>query len=786
MSSAIEKYIRAANHLTAAQIFLQDNFMMERDLTFNDVKPRLLGHWGSGPGVNFVYAHLSSFIKRTGQEMMFVLGPGHAFPALQANLFMEGTLSERYPDIPQNIEGIAQICRTFSWPYGFPSHSNPGTPGVILEGGELGYSLSTAYGAALDNPDLMVACLVGDGEAETGPLSAAWHLNKIVNPRTSGVVLPILHLNGYKISAPTVFGRMSNYELLALFSGYGYQPRIVDVTDPDVDPHSTMQEALDWAHDLVLEARNAITTTALRMPMIIFRNEKGWGGVAQLNGKKIAGNCLSHQVVLTEAKTDPTQLTLLNDWLHSYRFDELFDAGMGFGDYVHEVLPEYQLRMGATKHALGGDPVYQPLVLPAIEEFAEDATRPGTIGSSSMRRAGLYLNEVFKLNAGAKNFRMMSPDETYSNKLDQVFETTSRAWMWPIHDWDMDLSQDGRVMEMLSEHNLQGLTQGYVLTGRHAVFASYEAFVQVVVSMMDQYAKFLKHARNTPWRGPIPSLNYILTSSGWRQDHNGFSHQNPGFLDDALRREGDFVNVYFPPDGNATLAVLERALSSTKEINIIVAGKTLEPRWLTPDKAREQVDKGLAIWDFASDEDPDVVLVGIGDYPTKEVVAAIDLVKQELPDTRLRCVNVSALTSCGFGHDGACLSHDAFEQYFTADKPVILNFHGYPETIKSVLFNYTQHPDRFTIRGYIEQGSTTTPFDMHVRNKTSRYHLVMEVARLLSLRGRISREQANEVTQKYQAKVDANTEYSKANGIDMPEIDAWEWGVKTDERKVEA
>ncbi|PID32051.1 phosphoketolase [Candidatus Saccharibacteria bacterium] len=786
MSSSIEKYIRAANHLTAAQIFLQDNFMLDRDLTFDDVKPRLLGHWGSGPGVNFVYAHLSSFIKRTGQEMMFVLGPGHAFPSLQANLFMEGTLSERYTDIQQNLNGISTICRTFSWPYGFPSHSNPGTPGVILEGGELGYSLSTSYGAALDNPDLMVACLVGDGEAETGPLAAAWHLNKIVNPRTSGVVLPILHLNGYKISAPTVFGRMSNYELMALFSGYGYQPRIVDVTDPDVDPHTAMQEALDWSHMVVRELRESPDRVSPRLPMIIFRNEKGWSGVKSLNGRKVEGNCLSHQVVLTEAKHNPEQLAMLNEWLHSYRFNELFDPEMGFGDFVHDVLPDYQLRMGATKHAIGGDPVYKPLELPSIEEFSEDASVPGTIGSSSMRRAGLYLNEVFKLNASNENFRLMSPDETYSNKLDKVFESTPRAWMWPIRDWDIDLDQEGRVMEMLSEHNLQGLTQGYVLTGRHAIFASYEAFVQVVVSMMDQYAKFLKHARHTAWRGPVPSLNYILTSSGWRQDHNGFSHQNPGFLDDALRREGEFVNVYFPPDGNSTLAVLERVMSSTKQINIIVAGKTLEPRWLTPEKAREQVNRGIAVWDFASDENPDVVLAGIGDYPTKEVVAAIDIVKQEFPDARLRCVNVSALTSRGFGHNGVCIDHETFEKYFTADKPVILNFHGYPETIKSILFNYTQHPDRFTIRGYIEEGSTTTPFDMHVRNKTSRFHLVMEVARLLAQRGRITRDQENDIFMRYQQKIEDNKEYSKAHGLDLPEIDAWQWGVKTDERKVEA
>lgn len=772
--SAIEQYLRAANYLTAAQIFLKDNFLMERDLTFDDVKSRLLGHWGSGPGVNFVYAHLNQFVRERDQDMMFVLGPGHAFPALQANLFMEGTLEKYYPEAPRTYDGIAHICRQFSWPYGFPSHSNPGTPGVILEGGELGYSLSTSYGAVLDNPNLMVACLVGDGEAETGPLAGAWHLNKLVNPRTNGTVLPILHLNGYKISAPTIFGRMSNYELMALFSGYGYQPRIVDATKDDEDPHEAMQNALRWAHDLVQEIR-ASEGPSQHMPMIIFRNEKGWSGVKELNGHKIAGNCLSHQVVLTEAKTDPAQLALLNEWLHSYNFRELFDRERGFGDYVHEIVPRDEKLIGNTPHARGGDAVYKPLVLPTIEQFAEDATVPGTIGSSSMIRAGEYLNEVFKLNADAKNFRLMSPDETYSNKLDKVFESTTRSWQWPIREWDIDLDVDGRVLEMLSEHNLQGATQGYVLTGRHAVFASYEAFVQVVASMMDQYAKFLKQSLKVAWRGPVPSLNYILTSSGWRQDHNGFSHQNPGFIDDALRREGDFVNVYFPADGNTTLAVLERCLSSTQKINLIAAGKTLEPRWLTPELARKQMETGIMTWDFASDPDPEIVLVGIGDYPTKEVMATIAVIKNDLPDVRVRCVNVSALTSRSLGQAGSDLTRGEFENYFTADKPVILNFHGYPETIKAILFNYTHHPDRFEVRGYIENGSTTTPFDMHVRNRTSRYHLATEAVKRLAAMGRISQEQADQLALHYQQKIDENTAYIKANGIDIPEIEDWQW-----------
>lgn len=774
-SESIEKYLRAANYLTAAQIFLQDNFMMERELTFDDVKPRLLGHWGSGPGINFAYAHLSMLARNHQQRMMFVLGPGHGFPALQANLLLEGSLSKYYPEIQPNLDGIAKICRGFSWPYGFPSHSNPGTPGVILEGGELGYSLSTSYGAVMDNPDLIVGCLVGDGEAETGPLAGAWHLNKLINPRTDGVVLPILHLNGYKISAPTVFGRMSNYELMTLFSGYGYHPRIVDATKAE-DPNAEMQEALEWAYQLIQEVRESKDTVSPHMPMIIMRTHKGWSGVKELDGDKIEGNCLSHQVVLSEAKTDEKQLALLNEWLQAYRFDELFSPDMGFGDFVKDVISDDpELRMGNCHNAHGGSQVYTPLNLPDVTDFTEDATIPGTIGSSSMIRVGMYLEEVFKRNAENKNFRLMSPDETYSNKLDKVFGTVSRAWQWPIREWDKDLSQNGRVMEMLSEHNLQGLTQGYVLTGRHAMFASYEAFIQVVVSMMDQYAKFLKHARDIPWRGDIASLNYILTSSGWRQDHNGFSHQNPGFIDDVLRREGDFVNVYFPPDANSSLVTVRTMLSSKKEINVIVAGKTLEPRWLTPELAERQVEAGVMTWDFASDDEPDFVMTGIGDYPMKESMAAVELIKREDPSLRVRTVCISALTSSGIGRGGYCMDKNEFDQIFTADKPVIFNFHGYPETMKAILFSYLHHPERFDIRGYVEQGSTTTPFDMHVRNKTSRYHLVIAAFEALQKSGRVTLEDTQVIREKYQAMIDTNTEYIKANGIDLPELDDWVW-----------
>jgi xylulose-5-phosphate/fructose-6-phosphate phosphoketolase len=769
----IDKFKRAANYLTTAQIFLQDNFLLERPLTPDDIKPRLLGHWGSCPGVSMAYVHLNRLIKKYGQEMMFVLGPGHAFPALQANLFLEGSLGEFYPQATQTYEGIEYICRNFSWPYGFPSHSNPGTPGVILEGGELGYSISNSYGAALDNRNLIVACLVGDGEAETGPLAASWHINKLVNPKTNGTVLPILHLNGYKISAPTVFGRMSDDELKALFWGYGYEPRLVSGDNLD----EQMEEALDWAHHLIWSIKESPDTpVAPRMPMIIMRTLKGWSGVKELSGQKIEGNCLSHQVVLTEAKTDPEQLQMLEDWLRSYRFDELFNRETGFGDFIKEIIPDGSMRMGMSKHAHGGDSVYKPLVLPPVEQFAEDAAKPGTIGSSSMIRSGLYLNEVFKLNQDSRNFRFMSPDETYSNKLDGVFQQTSRGWIWPYESWDKDMSPDGRAMEMLSEQNLQGITQGYVLTGRHAVFSSYEAFIQVVSSMMDQYAKFVKHAIEIEWRGLFPSLNYILTSSGWRQDHNGFSHQNPGFIDDVLRRHAGFVDVYFPADGNSTLVTLERMLSSTQQVNVMVAGKTLEPRWLTVESARKQLQAGIMTWDFASDNNPDLVMAGIGDYPTKEALAAIDLIKSDLPDIRLRFVNISSITGRGIGQGKKCISKDEFESHFTTDKPVVCNFHGYPETLEAVLFNYVNDASRFDVRGYIEIGSTTTPFDMHVRNKTSRYHLVMAAIEKLAKTRCISQVEADLLIDKYQDKIDENTEYIKQHGIDMAEIDEWQWG----------
>ncbi len=770
---SIKQYVQAANYLSACQIYLQDNVLLKNRLEPQHIKPRLLGHWGTCPGINFVYAHLNHFIKRHSVSTIFVLGPGHGFPALQANLFLEGTLQEYYPDATHTENGIRYISQQFSWPYGFPSHSNPGAPGVIVEGGELGYALSTSYGAILDNPELLAVCLVGDGEAETGATATAWHLNKFIDPAHNGSVLPILHLNGYKISGPTIFGRMTDKELKMLFSGYGYEPFIVE----GFNVYKKMYAALDACYEKIRRiqhaARNGERIVSPRFPMIILKTPKGWTGVKTLRGNKIEGNHLSHQVVAPDAKTDKEELKALQKWLASYKFQNLFNAESGFVETVKDIIPEAHLRMGANSHVFPKK-MRKELILPDITQFTEEVPEPGTIGSSSMRRTGLYLNEVLKLNTSQRNFRIMSPDETYSNKIDAVFNTTTRAFVWPLKPWDKDISSDGRVMEMLSEHSLQGLAQGYILTGRHAVFASYEAFVQVVSSMADQYAKFLKIAREIPWRGDVSSFNYILTSSGWRQEHNGFSHQNPGFIGDMLEKKGCLIKIFFPPDGNSTLATLKKCLASKNGINIIVAGKTLEPRWLTPEEAEEELTRGLMIWKFASDENPDIVISAIGDYLTKEALAAIYYIKQELPEVRTRFVNILELSALGLGDTECMVPFSDFDDYFTHDKPVIFNYHGYPDHLKPFLFD-KGGADRFMVKGYIENGSTTTPFDMHVRNETSRFHLAIDAFKILAKHNTIPEHTSQILIQKYKKKLEEHCEYIKAHGVDPEEIEQWQW-----------
>ncbi|HXK35192.1 MAG TPA: phosphoketolase family protein [Candidatus Paceibacterota bacterium] len=771
---AIKKYVRAANYISAAQIYLQDNILLEQPMAFDDIKPRLLGHWGTCPGINFVYANLNYLIKKHEAEMLFVLGPGHGFPALQANLFIEGTLKNYYPQALENEAGLRYIAKNFSWPYGFPSHSSPGTPGVILEGGELGYALATSFGAVLDNPRLIAACVIGDGEAETGATAASWHLSKFIDPATNGAVLPILHLNGYKISGPTIFGRMTNKELKSLFYGYGYTPLIIEGKNIYAKALKTFEKSYQMIREIQKKARKNKNIKPPRFPMIILKTPKGWTGIKEIDGKKIEGNYASHQVVAPNAKTDEKERRLVEEWLRSYEFSELFDKEKGFSAEIKSIIPPPDLCLGENKHAGSGGGFYKPLKLPAPEKFSEDASVPGTIGSSSMRRAGLYLNEVFLLNEKEKNFRFFCPDETYSNKLDAIFDKTSRGFVWPILPQDKDLSRTGRVIEILSEHCLQGLFQGYILSGRHGVFASYEAFIQIVTSMADQYAKFLKQASEIPWRGDVGSLNYILTSSGWRQEHNGFSHQNPGFIDDMLQRRGCFTNVYFPPDANSTLIALETALTSKNSINIIVAGKTQEPRWLTPKLGREEIEKGLMIWDFASDENPDIVIGALGDYLTKEALAAISIVKQEAPKIKVRFVNIMTLSNLGVGNQ-VCKVPPIFEDYFTSDKPVIFNFHGYPQTLKQVLFDYMESSKRFSVHGYMESGSTTTPFDMQVRNETSRYHLAIEVFAKMAEQKVIDKTLADNLVKKYREKLKDHGEFIKINGVDPDEIEKWQW-----------
>ncbi len=770
---SIKKYVRAADYLVVSQLYLRDNFLLERKLTFNDIKPRLLGHWGTCPGINFVYANLNYLIKKHKADMLFVLGPGHGFPALQANLFLEGALGKYYPQARHSEEGIAYISKNFSWPYGFPSHSNPGAPGVILEGGELGYALATSYGAAMDNPDLIVTCLVGDGEAETGPTATAWHLNKFLDPATSGAVLPILHLNGYKISGPTIFGRMSNKELRSLFYGYGYEPHIIEGRNIYEKMADILEKSYQSIKSIQESARNG-GSDFYRWPMIILKTPKGWTGIKKLHGQKIEGNCLSHQIVAPNAAKDKSELKAIEKWLRSYNFSELFDKNNGFSEEVRSIIPEEGLKMGESRHAFGGSAAMKPLALPDVGPFSEEAKPAGVVGSSSMRRTGEFLKEVFRLSESDRNFRLFSPDETYSNKLDAVFGVTGRVFMLPQKPWDKDMSRNGRVVEMLSEHSLQGLMQGYVLTGRHAIFASYEAFVQIIASMADQYAKFLKVARETPWRGDIPSLNYILTSSGWRQEHNGFSHQNPGFINEMLQRQDCFVRVFFPPDGNSALVTLKSCLASRNGINVIVAGKTLEPRWLTVEQAEKEMESGLMIWDFASDPNPDIVLAAVGDYLTKEALAAVDIIKDEAPEIKVRFVNIMELSALGVGN-AECRAPFSFEEYFTSDKPIIFNFHGYPQTLKQTLFDYQKVAGRISVHGYIENGSTTTPFDMHVLNKTSRYHLAMEAFDMMAARNVLNGEKGRQLVVKYEQKLTDHLEFIKKHGVDPEEIENWTW-----------
>ena len=772
----IKKFIRAANYLTVSQIFLQDNFLLERSLTFEDIKPRLLGHWGSCPGVNHVYAHLLNMQKqldfaKSDLKTAFMLGPGHAFPALQANLFLEETLSKFDINVARNLSGIKYISKNFSWPGGFPSHASPFTPGVILEGGELGYSLSTAFGAVLDNPNLVITTLIGDGEAETGTIAASWHLNKLIDPVENGVVLPILHLNGYKISGPTIFGSMSDFELIQFFHGAGWEPKIVDEYSAE-DFDLELSNAFSNAFRDISRIKFGRNNKFIRLPMIIMRSKKGSSGVKENNGQKIEGNSLAHQVPLLKAKTDKNELEKLEDWMKSYKFEELFDYERGeFKEWLNDFLPESSSRIGRNRF-IDANLNFKELKLPENTEGLGEK-------SLAMNAVGGLLEKVFEKNPD--NFRFFSPDETYSNKLDTIFEVTSRSWQREIKPWEKDLAKNGRVTEILSENCLQGLLQGYILTGRHGVLTSYEAFAPIISSMMDQYAKFLAQSKEVKWRGDLASLNYVLTSTGWRQDHNGFSHQNPSFIDEVLRRENGIGQIFLPADDNSAVVSISKMLKSRNNINVLVAGKTPEPRYFSLESARKQLENGgifvfdswknqeIADWDLISEDDePDLILAASGDYVFKETVAALQVLLHDVAQVKIRLVYVQALCGKGIGTFENTLSKSDFVKIFTKDKPVIFAFHGYTKTLKSILFDY-QNPARIQINGYEEKGSTTTPFDMLARNKVSRYDIAVRALNSVNK----GDEVFESLTKEYRKRQDDALRFARENSVDAPEIENW-------------
>ncbi|HET7673107.1 MAG TPA: phosphoketolase [Candidatus Saccharimonadales bacterium] len=771
----IKKYVRAANYLSVTQIYLQDNFLLERPLKADDIKPKLFGHWGTCPGINFTYGHANHMVKKHDQSAVYVLGPGHGMPGLQANLFIEGTLEKYYGQAVRNEQGIGYISKMFAWPYGFSSHCSPETPGLILEGGELGYSLASAYGAVLDNPDLMAICLIGDGEAETGAIATAWHANKLVDPATSGAVLPILHLNGYKISGPTIFGRMSDEELTDLFKGYGYEPFIVEGPYIHQSMYDTMEKCYQRIADIQRRARIDKEEFKPIFPMIILKSPKGWTTIKELRDEPIEGTIRAHQVVMPTVKSDDHELEHLQKWLESYDFGELFSKESGFSQDVLDVVPEDDLLMGDNPSMFGHH--YKPLELPDPKKLEKKAGNPGEIQSNAMRMAGTYLKELFALNKRSQNLRLMSPDETYSNRLDEVFEVTARGFVWPHSAGDKDLTRDGRVMEMLSEHTMHGLAQGYVLTGRHSVFTTYEAFAQIFSSMAHMYQKFLKWVRAMPWRQDIPSMNYLLTSTAWRQEHNGYSHQNPSFVSGMLEKHNDFIKAYYPVDDNSMLAVMEEVMSSKNQMNIVTAGKTPEPRWTTYEDSKKALEDGLSVWDFASDKNPHVVVAGIGDYMTKEALAAVELIRKDAPQIRVRFVNILRLQAASAEDGEQKPQIPNAEKYFTVDKPVIINFHGYPEVMQSILFK-VKNPGRFSVHGYIEEGGTTTPFDMQVRNKTDRYHLASEIAEKAYAQKVIDQKKRSDLQSKYAEALDEHYKYIVKNGADPEEIENWQWSAK--------
>jgi xylulose-5-phosphate/fructose-6-phosphate phosphoketolase len=771
----IHAYWRAANYLSVGQIYLMDNPLLREPLTLDHVKPRLLGHWGTTPGLNFIYAHMNRVIKRDDLDAIFIAGPGHGGPAVVANTYLEGTYSEVYPGVPQNTDGIRKLFKQFSFPGGIPSHASPETPGSINEGGELGYSLLHAYGAAFDNPDLLVCCVIGDGEAETGALATSWHSNKFLNPVHDGAVLPILHLNGYKIAGPTVLARIPKSELTDLMRGFGYEPHFVEGDHPDT-MHQLMAATLDQVVSEIRAIQSDARTNGFKLrprwPMIVLKTPKGWTGPATVDGKQTEGSFRSHQVPLSGIAQNPQHLLQLEQWMRSYKPEELFDKEGRLLPELADLAPKGPRRMGANPHANGGL-LLKDLILPDFRYYALDIRAPGKIDGEATRVSGKFLREVMRLNDGARNFRMMSPDETTSNRLDAVLEVTNRLSTAEILPSDDHLSPDGRVMEILSEHACQGWLEGYLLTGRHGFFSCYEAFIHVVDSMFNQHAKWLNTTREIPWRKPIASLNYLLTSHVWRQDHNGFSHQDPGFIDLVVNKKADVVRVYLPPDANTLLSVTDHCLRSRHYVNVIVAGKQPAPQWLDIDSAIRHCEAGIGVWQWASNDgggDPDVVMACAGDVPTLETLAAVDFLRANLPALKIRVVNVVDLMTLQprVEHPHG-LSEADFEALFTKDKPIVFAFHGYPWLIHRLTYRRQNHGN-LHVRGYKEEGTTTTPFDMTVLNDLDRFHLAEDVIRRAGLGS-----SAEAVLATIKAKLAEHSRYICEHGEDMPEIRNWRW-----------
>lgn len=777
----IDRYWRAANYLSVGQIYLMDNPLLREPLRPEHIKPRLLGHWGTTPGLNFIYAHLNRAIRLRDLNMIYICGPGHGGPGMVANTWLEGSYSDIYPDISQNAEGMQKLFKQFSFPGGIPSHAAPETPGSINEGGELGYSLSHAFGAVFDNPSLIAACVIGDGEAETGPLASSWFGNKFINAARDGAVLPILHLNGYKIANPTILGRASDEDLQDLFRGYGYEPLLVSGHEPE-KMHRQMAETLDNAlnkiRDYQSQARSGSPSPTLpRWPMIILRSPKGWKGPQTVDDKKVEDFWRAHQVPVSACRENDEHRQILESWMRSYQPDDLFDPHGQLKDELRALAPEGEKRMGASPWANGGL-LRRELNTPPLREYAVAITSPGETQTGTTAALGAYLAGIFQQNPD--NFRLFGPDETESNRLGKVFDVTSRTWLLPKKSYDEQLAADGRVMEILSEHQCQGWLEGYLLTGRHGLFNCYEAFIHIIDSMFNQHAKWLKVTRKLPWRKPVSSLNYLLSSHVWRQDHNGYSHQDPGFIDHVANKKADIVRIYLPPDANTLLCVADHCLKTWDRINVIVAGKQPSPQWLTLDEAEKHCATGMGIWHWAGTvregEKPDVVIACAGDVPTMEALAAVDLLRGYLPALRIQVVNVVDLmalqTQDQHPHG---IDDETFEALFPADTPVIFAFHGYPGLIHRLTYKRNNH-QHFHVHGFIEEGTTTTPFDMTVLNELDRFHLAQDaIVNIPSLAGK-----ADAILDALAEKIADHHRYVREYGEDLPEVQGWKWPSQQD------